>query len=271
MADGEIPAPVPLFIEAEGRRLFALHHAPAGKARGSVLMLPPFAEELNMSRRMTYLLGRALAGAGYAFLLADLTGTGESDGDFVDARWDIWQSDAAAARAWLENEYGPAPVLLGLRAGALLAATLDPGPHLILWQPVGNGQTMMNQFLRIRVAAGLMGDGDKESTRSLRGEWNAGRAIEIAGYEVHADLASALDGLRLADIAPPPETRIDWIETGDPETGPSPASTRIVDSWREAGCDVRVDVRPSDPFWTIQETTLAPALIEATLTALETQ
>lgn len=270
MTGGNSPAPVPLFIDADGRKLFALHHSPAGAAKGSVLMLPPFAEELNMSRRMTYLLGRALAQAGFGFLLPDLTGTGESAGDFVDARWDIWQSDAETARRWLTEAHGHPPVVLGLRAGALLAASLDPVARLILWQPVGNGQTLLNQFLRIRVAAGLMGNGEKESTQSLRAEWTAGRPVEIAGYEIHPDLAAALDPLRLAQIAPPAGTRVDWIETGNAETGPSPASARTLDAWRDGGCDVRVDIRAGDPFWTIQETTLAPALIDATLAALQT-
>ena len=78
-------APEPLFIETGDRRLFALYHPAAGDARGSVLMLPPFAEEMNMSRRMSYLTGRAFAAAGYDFLSLDLTGTGDSSGDFAGA------------------------------------------------------------------------------------------------------------------------------------------------------------------------------------------
>ena len=271
MASGAPPAPVPLFIEADGRRLFALHHAPAGTPRGAVVFLPPFAEELNMSRRMAYLLGRALADAGYAFLEADLTGTGESAGDFADARWETWRGDARAAVAWLAASSGCEPALLALRAGALLAADIassDARPRrLILWQPVGNGQTMMSQFLRIRVAAGLMG-GDKETTAALRAEWTAGRAVEVAGYEVHPELAHAVDALSLAALAPPAGSRVDWIETGDAERGAAPASQRTIEAWREAGLPVALRICPGEPFWTIQETTLAPAMIAATLAAL---
>lgn len=269
-------APVPLFLEANGRRLFAVHHPPGGGAsgdgaRGAVLLLPPFAEEMNMSRRMLYLLGRALAADGCHCLLPDLTGTGESDGDFSDARWETWAGDARSARDWLADRAGCPVVPLGLRAGALLAAGLEAPPRLILWQPVGNGQTMLNQFLRIRVAGGLTGGEDgreKETTAQLRAEWAAGRPVEIAGYEVHPELAAALDAQRLDALAPAAGTRVDWIETGDAASGPSPATARIVETWRAAGVDVRPHVCAGDPFWTIQETAFAPAMIEATLAAL---
>ncbi len=266
-------APQPLFIEIGDRRLFALYHPAQNEARGSVLLLPPFAEEMNMSRRMTYLTGRALAGAGYGVLALDLTGTGDSSGDFYDARWQTWQEDARSAGLWLAEKTGQMPVSFGLRAGALLAASLNRAQPLILWQPVGNGETMLNQFLRIRMAAGLTGgpagSGAKETTRDLRAMWQAGESVEVAGYEIHPDLAADLDVLRLADMTPRPGSTVIWIETGDAERGPMPASQRIIDAWTESG--IRIDIRlcPGEPFWTIQETTTAPEMIDRTLQALQ--
>lgn len=262
-------APNPLFIETSGRRLFALYHAAGEDRKGSVLMLPPFAEEMNMSRRMGYLAGRAISAAGYDFLHLDLTGTGESSGDFEDADWETWQQDAAAAADWLARETGQVPAVLGLRAGALLAAdTAFDRRGLIFWQPVGNGETMLNQFLRIRVAAGLTGSGDKETTKDLRAEWAAGNPVEVAGYMVSPALAAGLDALRLADMTPGPNTAVTWLETGTPGGDPTPGSQRIIDAWSAAGIEVTATVCEGEPFWTIQETTLAPALIDATVAAL---
>ena len=263
-------APDPLFIETGDRRLFALYHPATDTARGSILMLPPFAEEMNMSRRMTYLTGRALAEAGYGFLSLDLTGTGDSSGDFADARWETWQEDARAAIDWLGEKTGHVPGLLGLRAGALLAAGLQTAAPLILWQPVGNGETMLNQFLRIRIAAALTGNAEKESTKDLRAMWDAGNSVEVAGYEIDSALAAALDTLRLADMPPQSGTPVTWVETGSEERGPSPASQRIIDAWSEKGVSVETRLCAGDPFWTIQETTVAPAMIEAALNALQT-
>ena len=267
--DGARP-PSPLFIDANGRRLFALYRPASDRfgdeVRGSVLYLPPFAEEMNRARRMATLLGRALSEAGYAFLNLDLTGTGESDGDFADARWETWQDDVRAAARWLEAESGAAPVLLGLRTGALLAASVGGAP-LILWQPVASGARMLNQFLRIRIAAHLSG-GPVEIADGLRAEWDAGRAVEVAGYAVNPDLAAALETLELAGMVPAAESATGWIETGGAEDGPSPAAQRVIGAWRDRGARIETRVVEGEPFWTIQETTVAPAMIDATLEML---
>jgi len=261
-------APYPLFIEAGEHRLFALYHEADGEARGTVLLLPPFAEEMNMSRRMTYLTGRGLSAHGYSCIALDLAGTGESTGAFADARWEIWQENVRAAEAYLNEKTGHKPILLGLRAGALLAASMLENRSLILWQPVGNGETMLNQFLRIRLAASLTGGGEKETTKDLRALWQAGDCVEVAGYKIHPVLAATIDTLRLAEMAPAPGAKTIWIETGDAERGPTPGSQRIIDAWTECGVDVDVRICPGDPYWTIQETTTAPALIDHTLETL---
>lgn len=262
-------APRPLFIEAGDHRLFALYHEANGEARGSVLLLPPFAEEMNMSRRMTYLTGRALSARGFSCIALDLAGTGESSGDFADARWEIWQGNVRAAEAYLTEKTGHKPFLLGLRAGALLAASMAENRSLILWQPVGNGETMLNQFLRIRLAAGLTGGGEKETTKDLRALWQAGECVEVAGYEIHPGLAATIGTLRLAEMAPAAGAKAIWIEAGDAERGPTPGSQRIIDGWKETGVNVDVRVCSGEPFWTIQETATAPALIDHTLDALD--
>lgn len=259
----------PLFIDTDEGRLFALYHEADNDVRGSVLLLPPFAEEMNMSRRMTYFTACALAARGYGCLVPDLIGTGDSSGDFADARWEIWQSNVRASQNWLAEETGQLPALLGLRAGALLAASMGENRPLILWQPVGNGETMLNQFLRIRMAAGLTGGGEKETTKDLRALWQAGDCVEVAGYEIHPELAATIDALRLSNMTPTPDTRAIWIETGNSERGPTPASQRVIAGWTESGVNIDVRICAGEPFWTIQETTLAPAMIDQTLEALD--
>ena len=92
----------------------------------------------------------------------------------------------------------------------------------------------------------------------------------MAGYEIDPALASALDTLRLADIPPQNGAPVIWVETGSEDRGPSPASQRVIDAWVEKGVSVETRLCRGDPFWTIQETTVAPAIIEATLEALHT-
>jgi hypothetical protein len=44
----------------------------------------------------------------------------------------------------------------------------------------------------------------------------------------------------------------------------------VIVAWREAGANVRAASLPGEPFWTIQEMTIAPGLIAATTDALRT-
>ena len=80
--------PEPLFIDRPGGDLFALYHPPRRAPQGGVVYIPPFAEEMNRSRRMAALQARALAESGWGVLTIDPYGCGDSAGDFADARWD---------------------------------------------------------------------------------------------------------------------------------------------------------------------------------------
>jgi len=77
----------PRFLDGLRGRLFVVRRAPAADDRGiDVVIAPPFAEEMNRSRRMMVLLAIALAERGFGCLAVDPFGTGDSDGDFADAR-----------------------------------------------------------------------------------------------------------------------------------------------------------------------------------------
>ena len=118
------PPVEPLFLVGSAGPLFAVYHAPAptGPAVGGLIYLPPFAEEMNRSRRMAALQARSLAASGIGVLLLDLYGTGDSGGEFAAARWRIWLDDVATAADWLVARL-PGPLgLLGLRLGGMLAA-----------------------------------------------------------------------------------------------------------------------------------------------------
>ena len=162
------PRVEPFFFDADPGTRFSLFHAPAPHvpARGAILYIHPFAEELNKSRRMAALQSRRFAAMGYAVLQIDLFGCGDSCGDFSAARWDLWQRDLAVARAWLAQRCAGPMHLWGLRLGGLLALDLactDPPDGIILWQPFLRGRTCINQYLR----AGAHGSG---SSAALRGE-----------------------------------------------------------------------------------------------------
>ena len=262
------PAARPFYLPAR-RRIFAIHHAPAGPARGALVFAPPFAEEMNKSRRMVALQARALAAAGWHVLLVDPHGSGDSGGDFGDARWADWIEDLAGARDWLAEQAGAEPWLWGLRSGALLAAALAVQrlPRgLLLWQPVLSGRQHLQQFLRLKAGAEwLAGErAAKEEARPLAA-LQAGQAVEVAGYRLDPALALPLAEATFAVPAALP--RLVWLEVMPRADGSlSPASQRVLTALPAGVAHAAVVQGPS--FWQAQEIETAPALIDATLAAL---
>lgn len=259
----------PFFLDGEHGALFCLHLYPSvTPAKGGILYLHPFAEEMHKSRRMAARQARRFAAAGYVVLQVDLTGCGDSAGDFSEASWAAWLDDARRAHAWLSARTAGPIRLWGLRSGASLAAqlasTLPDIENLLLWQPVVNGEQYLNTFLRIKLAGEMLSRSRTQSgTKELRARLDAGSNIEVGGYMLNAALARDLVQLKLADHPPP--CPVVWLEIGIEDSNqPSPASQRCVDSWRQSGVHVQARTLAGDSFWLTQEITECSRLIEAT-------
>jgi len=260
----------PLFLESPRGPLFCVFVSPSVTAvnRG-ILYLHPFAEEMHKSRRMAALQARAFAAQGCAVLQIDLTGCGDSAGDFGDASWSKWLDDVRVGYVWLSERVGPAISLWGLRIGALLAADISrsvPDLHsLLLWQPVTSGDVFLTQFLRIKLASEMLTGGQAHtSTKSLRKLLDAGESVEVGGYLLSPEMNRELGALNMIDFHP--KCPVQWLEVGaEASEYPSPGSKRVVDAWREAGVTVITETVIGDPFWITQEIAECLALVTATL------
>ncbi|ANB02206.1 hydrolase 2, exosortase A system-associated [Ectothiorhodospira sp. BSL-9] len=256
------------FIQGTAGRLFTVVHPPAqGAARGCVLFVPPFAEEMNKSRRMVNLQARRLAAAGYAAMIPDPFGTGDSEGDFGEATWDIWLDDLDRCLDVLRQRWNAPLVLWGLRTGCLLISdflqrheSLRPQATL-LWQPVTQGERFLVQFLRLRMASGMMG-GTKETTGALKARLDAGEDLEIAGYRLSPSLARSLGE---AQLSPPKSGAIIWLEVLPGGMDELPAiSQKCLTEWTGQGAVVVTGTVPGDPFWTTHDICEVPALLDRT-------
>jgi len=263
----------PLFLTTDQGRRFAILHPARGDAAGAVLYVHPFGEEMNKSRRTAALQARALASRGFTVLQVDLYGCGDSDGDLSDASWDRWRADTRFALQWLRERGHAIRALWGLRLGALLAldAAKDEPPidSLLLWQPVVSGSTMLTQFLRVHVAGEMLAE-SRAHTRvdDLRERLAAGETLEIAGYRLPGRLATAIAGLRLADLAPP-RGKVFWFEVvAEAGRELAPASRRVVDQWANAGVVAQVQCVAGQPFWNTTEISECEAIVDATTRAL---
>ncbi|WP_425257380.1 hydrolase 2, exosortase A system-associated [Rubrivivax sp. RP6-9] len=257
-----------------GGQRFCVHHAPRGlPARGVVLYVHPFAEELNKSRRMAAMASRAMAQAGFAVLQIDLLGCGDSSGELSDAGWSDWIEDALLGADWLMNRYPGLPMWWwGLRAGALVAsqaAQMCPrASSLLLWQPALSGKLLLNQFLRLNAAAaGLLDGSAKEAMARSRQALAAGDDVGVAGYRLPAAVAV---GLEQAVLQLPERVRtVRWLEVVAREPAELlPASLAQVDKWNADMCDAQTWAVSGPAFWQTQEIEDAPVLVYTTVRAL---
>ena len=266
-------APEAFFLTvADGQRL-CLYYAPTAiAAKGAILYLHPFAEEMNKARRMGALQARMLADHGYAVLQIDLHGCGDSSGDFGDATWPSWLQDAAEAHHWLRQRC-PAPRWLwGLRAGCLLAAQaatrIDEPANFLFWQPTTSGKQFLQQFLRLKVASELVVGDTKGVMESLRRQLADRHSVEIAGYRLTSELAHSLAQTEL--LPPPNPGRLVWLEvSARPDAALMPASVKHLANWQDAGYSICTQVVTGPAFWQTTEIEDAPALLSTTLAALE--
>jgi exosortase A-associated hydrolase 2 len=219
-----------------------------------VVGLPPFAEEMNKSRRTTAIASRALADAGVLVVRVDPEGCGDSSGDLVNTSWAAWVDDALDTTEWARRLAGDVPLFLwGLRAGCLLAgavqASLGHG-HLLLWQPQPSGKLVLQQFLRLKMAGQLQQGGARGVTEALSRKLAAGEAVDVAGYLIGPTLARGLSEAQLRAPAAGTDSQVIWLEvtTLAPATL-LPASQGILQRWRDAGCMVRAAAIEAPQFW----------------------
>ncbi len=256
------------FLQHPQRQIFHVLLQPeSGESCGAVLFLHPFTEEMHKSRRTVAAQARLLAAQGFTVMLLDLTGCGDGDGDFVDARWETWLEDASVALQCLRDcDAGPVTVW-GLRLGALLACELESRDkdlkQLVLWQPVLNGEQQIDQFLRLRVAAGAVAEGSSFDRKTLWSELRDGKTLEVAGYELSSELAMAISGVRLHDLTP--ACPVLWLEV-TPTAGRQIAlpSRNVIAHWEDHS--VRVDARAlsGEAFWRNHDASINADLLRLT-------
>ncbi|MFZ4288422.1 hydrolase 2, exosortase A system-associated [Variovorax sp. HJSM1_2] len=264
--------PQVFFSDAEpGQRFNIFYPAQSNTPRGTIVYVHPFAEEMNKSRRMAAVTARRLAQAGFGVLQVDLHGCGDSSGDFGDASWSNWVQDVVQASQHALR-LSPAPLWLwGLRAGCLVASEaarhLDVAANFIFWAPPSNGSLLLQQFLRLKLAGDMVSGGAKGGMEALRQQLASDQAVEIAGYQLAPALAN---GLGAATLAAPRQTgHLLWLEISNkPDATLSPASNKTIATWQNAGVQVHSEIVPGPAFWQTSEIELAPALEEATLSAI---
>jgi exosortase A-associated hydrolase 2 len=262
------------FLPGVAGKLFAVYIPPNRDrdAGENVLVVPPFAEEMTRVRRMVNLQARRLSSIGVGTLIVDLYGTGDSEGEFRDARWDVWRSDVGTAFDWLGLNCGGKVSLLGIRLGALLAldfaqqANVTDVDKTVLWKPVVSGKENLREFLLIRVLAGMMQKAMSRVTlESLRTALQNGELVEAAGYELTSTLADEIGRLELGPLAIARSSPIHWVElTATPDDARSVLVEEVINDWNEH--DILTSLYPVSgfPFWAEWDVRVVSELLDVT-------
>ncbi|HEX5354572.1 MAG TPA: hydrolase 2, exosortase A system-associated [Aquabacterium sp.] len=262
------------FLGKGAGRRFCLLTRPSGRVRGTILYIPPFAEELNRSRHMVALGAQAFAKQGWTVLQMDLHGCGDSEGDFGEASWSGWLDDLDQACDWLSAQ-GPGPMALwSLRAGSLLASSWmqrrQMNLPLLAWQPVFNGQQYLTQFLRIRLGADL---GQSPQSRNvlaeLRADLKNDQAVAVGGYWLSPVLAQELEAssFKLPADHRAPVTVLEVTHGEPPEL--TPATSNWLEKARAAGHVCQGQACLGNKFWQSTEVEIALSLIGPSEDALK--
>jgi exosortase A-associated hydrolase 2 len=228
---------------------------------GDVIYVHPFAGEMPASRNVIASVSRDLARLGVGVLMIDLFGCGDSEGDFADARLEIWREDLGLATRWLHERGRDRLSLWGLRLGGLLACDFafqsrESWERIVLWEPVLSGTSMITQFLRMNVDEA----GDAQVVAQLvkpeaRKALSGGDKIEVAGYEVSAELIHAIDclDLRLPSRA---QYALHWVEIGRRSAASLRSENmRVIKEWENSGCHVFPHFVMDSPFWLLPYST----------------
>ena len=251
------------FIDGAAGRILLVTHEPVGRAAASVVVFPALADEMNKSRRLVWSLGQQLASRGVRTVVPDVFGTGDSAGEFGDARLETWNDDMRASVAWSRSQCdGPCHALL-VRFGACLyahsaEALSEGGSHRVAaWQPEHSGSAVMRQLLRMKVMSERVTWGRSTKLAALRESLLAeGGETELGGYVFRAPLASAIELAEFDwDMLPgDAEGRLfDWSRPAS-ESEPSEAEPPVVETTYVAG----------QRFWSAVEPADHPELVAAT-------
>jgi len=262
------------YVDGAKGPVFLLVRRPVGKPVSTILVIPPFAEEMNKVRASITWLSNLLIENGFAVLVPDFYGTGDSAGDFEDACVETWIGDLQAVMRWSSNEGFSIDSALAVRLGsAILAETLrmqrlPPLKKTVLWQPVFDGERFMTQFLRLRTANAMGGGDAKITVADLRKQSASGAAVKVAGYDVSPQMMRDVDALRTPEVLPSEMGCVAWFEiVRDVAIGIPASTSKVIEASTMSGLQIQAQAFPGEPFWSSTEVIVNRAMVDTTVAA----
>ena len=186
----------PVFFGSSERPLFGVYHPPKAKQarKTGIVLCYPMGQEYMRAHRAFRQLALGLQRAGFHVLRFDYSGTGDSGGEGTSGTMARWAEDVATAIDELKETAEVSRVsLVGLRLGAALsalaAASRTDIEAVVMWDPVVNGRSYLEE--QVPAAALARGAADAEAT------------IGVMGFPLTPVLRGELERLNLLDVGAP--------------------------------------------------------------------
>lgn len=243
----------------------------------ALIFIPPFAEEMNKSRKMMKSMLEATAEYGDGFLF-DLYGTGDSEGHLEQATWVKWKHNLDDYVEFVMSSGNYTSVeFICLRSGSLLlndwlndihgSDSERPIDGIHYWNPVVKAQQFITQFLRLKLAAEMMrSDGDKRTTKDLMAELQQNGQLEVAGYMLNNVLIEEMLEARISLPEHYAETSLFYYDVSGRGTL-TPAISNAASSIRKAE-GYNINTIKGLQFWSTQEISMCEELLNVTKTNL---
>jgi len=238
----------PAFCGADSARMYVARH-PGTKPSGTTLVFcPPLHQEMVNTYGRLARWSKQLATRGYSVLRYHPLGTGESDGTHADVTLESLVNDAVTAQRLAREQIGGRRLgYFGLRVGAtvsILAAAAEPADFVVLWSPLTNLRHYFRELLRSQVTSDAIHRSRMRSTEQMIADLEAGRNIDVWGYELSAGLYRQMKAMQaLPDT--PPARQVLWLARPTEEAGAAP----VVKRWQGLGSEVDFRVLPEPVFW----------------------
>lgn len=269
----------PFYFGSAGRRKFAvLHTPPAGAPEGApILICAPHFEEKLWAHRVLVDAARCASARGHTTLRFDVSGHGDSDGEFEDFSLEDFEADVVEAWNLLRERTNASPVVLGLRLGGTLAARAAArlGGRAVLWEPILDLPAWLQEMLRANLTFQIRHFGKVLKNRAqLSAEITAGATVTLDGYGVTPSFfrsAAASSGWQDA-VFPGRCKGLLVVAFRGRGVAPSEALEQAGARWTAAGTPCVVRVVDEEAIWTDvrRYRTQAPAVVAATLKWIET-
>jgi exosortase A-associated hydrolase 2 len=263
-------------------QIFIAHYAPLeqGEAMGeshTVIFVPPFAEEMNRSKRMYVLCARLLADAGIQSICFDFAGTGDSSGEWGDFNCQDWKNNLIDVYQYA-NKSSSKISLVTLRDSALISLELIKQAKIqiykcVLWDPIDSGEVLIRQLMRMKIASAMADDLKKVTTQEVLDSIEQSGFLEVAGYHVSSSLIDSIKSQRMSDSIESALalTELHWMTTGKFSGNTKqqlPISLTKLNLTEDLLAQLNVHPVNDVKFWMQQEVTISPLLLRETKQAL---